>query len=185
LHEGVAAYGVHPTAGLWTWKKGAITCALAGFKGVPVRRLVCSSGLAEYRLAIQIGDRTFHQVDDDLLPDLLESLEDGGGGELASTVCDFVEAALGTGADLAEEKRERFVYGYFLLWAGRADEAFDVLGASAGRGVPKEVWWVQSRAARLAGRPKDEKAVLELYLKRAAKKAPRRSDAQARLDAIS
>jgi len=154
-------------------------------KGTPVRRLVCSSGLAGYRLAIQIGNRTFRQVDDDLLPDLLESFEDGGGGELASSFCDSIAANLGTADELLEEKRQGFVYGYFLLWAGRADEAFDVLGASAGRGIPKEIWWVQSRAARLAGRSKDEKAVLELYLKRAAKKAPRRPDAQARLDAIS
>ena len=87
--------------------------------------------------------------------------------------------------ELGEEKPERFVYGCFLLWAGRADEAFDVLGESAGRGVPKEVWWVQSRAARLAGRTKDEKAVLAHYLKRAAKKAPRRDVAQARLDELS
>ena len=185
LRTGVAAYGANPTSGTWSWKNGSITCALAGVKGVPVRRLVCSTGLDEYRLAIQIGDRTFRQVDDETLPDLLECLEDGGGGDRASALCDIIAAGLGTEEELADQKRESFVYGCFLLWAGRADEAFDVLGASAGRGIPKEVWWVQSRAARLAGRTEDEKTVLALYLKRAAKKAPRREVAQARLDAIS
>ena len=180
LREGVAAYGIRPQTGAWAWKNGGFTCSLAGAKrGTPIRRMVCSSGLDEFRLVLQIGDRTFRQVEEDEMPALLESLEDGAGGALASVYCD------GMAEELGEEKPERFVYGCFLLWAGRADEAFDVLGASAGRGVPKEVWWVQSRAARLAGRTKDEKAVLAHYLKRAAKKAPRREVAQARLDELS